>query len=110
MEVRRFALAVIATAGDVGRRTRGTRTSEGMGGKRLAVGCMAAQPLLLSEGSKTSTVIPLFSFYCSFIGESLLLLLEGGDVLATLGFNVRVLGVNVNRMIADGIEGGVRRT
>jgi len=114
MEVRRFALAVIATTDDVGRSIRGTSTSEGVRGKRLAVGCMAAHPLLLSEGSKTSTVTILFSCDFSFIGEPLLLLLllllllKGGDVLATLAFNVRALGVNVNRMTADESVRGLR--
>jgi len=106
--VRRSALAVIATADDVGRSIRGTSISEGVRGKRLAVGCMAAHPLLLSEGSKTSTVTFLFSCYCSFIVEPLLLLLEGSDILATLGFEGRVLGANVNRMIAYESVRGLR--
>jgi hypothetical protein len=84
MELRSFALTVIATADDVGRSARGTSASRGVGRERSAVGNMATHPLLLSESSKTSTVAFLFSCYCLFIGATFLLLLEGGEVLARL--------------------------
>ena len=70
---------------------------------------MATHLLSLSERSKTSTVAFLFSFYCLLIGATFLLLLfEGGEVLAALAFDIRVLGVNINRMFADESIRGLR--
>lgn len=103
MTVRSFALAIIATTDDVGRGTRGTHGLKGMRWERSAVGCIATHALLLSESSKTGLVAFLFSFYRVLIGATLLLLLEGGEVLAALAFNKRVLGINIKRawLLAD---------
>jgi hypothetical protein len=61
-------------------------------GGRPGVGSMATHTLLLSKSSKTSTVPFLFSRYCSLVGITFLL---GGEILATLAFDIHILGVKV---------------
>jgi len=120
VELRSFARTVIPTADDVGRSARRTNASNGVRGEGWGLGSIAMHALLLSKSIKTSTVAFLFSCYCSLLGMSFLLLLEGGEIFATLAFDVRILGVKfkVKRMaVADGrrglraeyVEHGVRR-
>jgi len=122
MELRSSARTVIPIADNVGRSARGTGASNGVRGVGSGLGSMATHARLLSKSSKTSTVAFLFSRYCSLIGMTFLLLLEGGEIFATLAFDIRILGVKfrVNRAaVADGkrglrlraeyIEHGVRR-
>ena len=122
VESRSFTWTVITTADNVGRSARGTGASSSVRGDISVVGSIATHAFLLSKRGKPSTVALLFSCYCSLVGVAFLLLLEGGKVLATLAFDIRVLGVNVKvkRMVvpesrrglglrAKYVDHGVRR-
>jgi len=120
MELRSFVWTVIPTADNVGRSARRTSASNGGRGERSGLGSMATHAFLLRKSGRTSTVAFLFSCYCSLVGMTFLLLLEGGEILATLAFDTRNLRVKfkVNRTaVAEGrrglrvgyVEHGVRK-
>jgi len=120
MKLRSLAWTVIPTTDGVGRSARWTGASNGVQGERSGLGSMATHAFSLSKSNKTSTVAFLFSRYCSLVGMTSLLLLEGREIFATLAFDIRNLRVKfkVNRTaVAEGrrglrveyVEHGVRR-
>jgi hypothetical protein len=102
--LRSFAWTVIATANNVGRSARGTSASNGVWGERPG-DSVATHALLLSKSSKTSTVAFLFNCHCSLVGMTFLLLLEGGEILATFAFDIHILEVKVKVRTMAVVEG-----